>query len=191
AHLLTRSDAADRRLVREHAARILTSVEEANRIIEELLRFSQDRALNLYPQALDALLAECITECAPRAEARRVELALDAAPGGAAALDKHKVKQAIGNLLDNAVDVSAPGSRVAIAATTVDGRVRISVRDRGPGVSATIRDRLFTPFATTKADGIGLGLTLARELVQAHGGTLEWQPADEGTVFVVLLPRAG
>jgi nitrogen-specific signal transduction histidine kinase len=65
------------------------------------------------------------------------------------------------------------------------------VRDRGPGVPVAIRDRLFTPFATTKVDGIGLGLALARELVQAHGGTLEWQAADEGTVFVVLLPRPG
>src|SRR5262249_48670346 len=80
AHLLARSDAADRRVVREHAARILTSVEEANRVIEELLRFSQDRALNLYPHALDALLAECIAECAPRAEARGIELALHATP---------------------------------------------------------------------------------------------------------------
>src|SRR5262249_2731906 len=179
------------RVVREHAARILTSVEEANRVIEELLRFSQDRALNLYPHALDALLAECIAECAPRAEARGIEVALHATPDVVASLDKHKVKQAIGNLLDNAVDVSAPGSRVDVEASTSDGGVRISVRDRGPGVSAAIRDRLFTPFATTTADGIARGLTLAPELVQAPGAPLEWQPADAGTVFVVLLPRAG
>src|SRR5262249_60218510 len=81
AHLLAHSDAADRRIVREHAARILTSVEEANRIIEELLRFSQDRALNVYPQALDALLAEGIAEWAQRVEVRGVELVLDAAAG--------------------------------------------------------------------------------------------------------------
>src|SRR5262249_62114027 len=137
------------------------------------------------------LVGECIGEWAARGEARGVELALDRAPGVVASLDKHKVKQAIGNLLDNAVDVSPPGSRVDVEATTGDGRVRISVRDRGPGVSPAVRDRLFTPCATTKADGIGLGLTLARELVHAHGGTLEWQPAGEGTVFVVLLPRAG
>jgi signal transduction histidine kinase len=191
AHLLTRSSATDRAVVREHAARILTSVEEANRVIEELLRFSQDRALNLYPHTLDALLAECVAECAPRAEARGVELALHAAPDVVASLDKHKVKQAIGNLLDNAVDVSAPGSRVDVEAAVSDGRVRVSVRDRGHGVAAEIRDRLFTPFATTKTDGIGLGLTLARELIQAHGGTLEWHPAAQGTVFVVLLPCTG
>jgi signal transduction histidine kinase len=191
AHLVGRSATIDRQVVREHATRILTSVEEANRVIDELLRFSQDRALNLYPHHLDALLAECVAECAPRAEAHGIELALSATPDVVISLDKHKVKQAIGNLLDNAVDASMPGSRVDVQATTSDGRVRISVRDRGPGVSATIRDRLFTPFATTKRDGIGLGLTLARELVQAHGGALEWEPAEQGTVFVVLLPRAG
>ena len=67
--------------------------------------------------------------------------------------------------------------------------MRIVVRDHGPGVEPTIRDRLFTPFATTKPDGIGLGLVLARELVEAHGGTLEWRAAAPGAAFVVELPR--
>jgi signal transduction histidine kinase len=57
----------DREVVREHATRILTSVEEANRVIDELLRFSEDRVLNLCPHHLDVLLAECVAECAPRA----------------------------------------------------------------------------------------------------------------------------
>jgi C4-dicarboxylate-specific signal transduction histidine kinase len=124
-------------------------------------------------------------------DARGIELARSVASDVVVSLDKHKVKQAIANLLDNAVDASTPGSRVDVHATASDGRVRISVRDRGPSVAATIRDSLFTPFATTKRDGIGLGLTLARELVQAPGGALEWEPAEQATVFVVLLPRAG
>jgi signal transduction histidine kinase len=120
----------DREVVREHATRILTSVEEANRVIDELLRFSQDRVLNLYPHHLDVLLAECVAECAPRADARGIELALSVASDVVVSLDKHKVKQAIANLLDNAVDASTPGSRVDVHATASDGRVRISVRDR-------------------------------------------------------------
>jgi len=191
AHLLDRTVAPEPAGVRAHAARILTSVEEANHVIGELLRFSQDRALNLYPHPLAGLLAECVAECATRADARGVEVSLRAPPDVVVSLDKHKVKQAIGNLLDNAVDVSARGSRVDVDAVAHDGRVCISVRDRGPGVAAAIRERLFTPFATTKPDGIGLGLALARELVHAHGGTLEWQPAEPGTVFVVSLPGAG
>jgi nitrogen-specific signal transduction histidine kinase len=51
-----------------------------------------------------------------------------------------------------------------------------------------VRSRLFTPFCTTKARGVGLGLALARELVQAHGGEVTWLPADPGAVFVLTLP---
>jgi C4-dicarboxylate-specific signal transduction histidine kinase len=79
--------------------------------------------------------------------------------------------------------------RVDIESSADDGVVRIVVRDHGAGIPPEIRERLFTPFATTKPDGIGLGLVLARELVQAHGGTLEWQAADPGATFVVELPR--
>ncbi len=165
-------------------------MDEANRVIEELLRFGQDRALNLYPHAVRELLAECIADCAPRAAAREVTVVLGPAPEIAVSLDKHKVRQAVGNLLDNAIAASGPGMRVEVESSASSGTLRIVVRDHGAGISPAIRDRLFTPFATTKPDGIGLGLVLARELVQAHGGTLEWHAADPGTAFVVELPRA-
>jgi signal transduction histidine kinase len=187
AHLLGRG--SDPTAARAHAARILTSVDDANRVIEELLRFGQDRALNLYPHALRELVSDCVADCAPRATARGVALVLGDAPDVVVSLDKHKVKQAIGNLLDNAIAASEPGMHVDVESGADDGAVRIVVRDHGPGIAPEIRERLFTPFATTKPDGIGLGLVLARELVQAHGGTLEWRAADPGTTFVVELPR--
>jgi signal transduction histidine kinase len=189
AHLLNRSASPDARVVREHAARISTSVDDANRVIEELLRFGQDRTLNLYPHAVPAVLAECADECASRAAARGVEVVLLDAPDVVLSLDKHKVKQAIGSLLDNAIDASTAGMRVLVDAAADDDDVRIAIRDHGTGVAASIRDRLFTPFASTKPDGIGLGLVLARELIQAHGGTLDWESAEPGSVFVVVLPQ--
>jgi signal transduction histidine kinase len=151
AHLLGRSVPAERHVVRAHAARILTSVEEANRVIEELLRFGQDRALNLYPHALEALLAECLAECAPRADARGLELALRATPDVVITLDKHKVKRALGNLLDNAVDASAPG--LVRRRRGDDGRQSRTdhVRDRGPACrppSATACSRRSPPRST-------------------------------------------
>jgi signal transduction histidine kinase len=187
AHLLGRG--ADPAAAREHAARILASVDDANRVIEELLRFGQDRALNLYPHSVGELIQECVAECAPRAASRDVALVVADAPDVVVALDKHKVKQAIGNLLDNAVAASRPGMHVEVASSATDGVVRVMVRDHGPGIAPEIRTRLFTPFATTKADGIGLGLVLARDLVEAHGGSLEWQAAEPGTAFVIELPR--
>jgi signal transduction histidine kinase len=187
AHLLDRG--SDPAAARQHATRILASIDDANRVIEELLRFGQDRALNLYPHSVGALIQECVADCTPRAAARDVALVVAEAPDVVVALDKHKVKQAIGNLLDNAVAASRPGMRVEVAGSIADGVVRVVVRDHGSGIAPEIRPTLFTPFATTKPDGIGLGLVLARELIEAHGGTLEWQAAEPGTAFVVELPR--
>ncbi len=190
AHLLGRSAGAEPAVVREHAARIQTSLGDANRVIEELLRFGQDRALNLYPHAVAEVIAECIADCGPRAAAHGVELCAGDPPDIMLSLDKHKVKQAIGNLLDNAIAASAAGMRVEVVVEADDGCVRIAVQDHGAGVAPEISARLFTPFATTKSDGIGLGLVLARELIEAHGGTLEWRPGGPGAVFVVTLPRS-
>jgi len=177
-----------RAAVREHAARILESVEDAKHVIESLRRFGQDRTLNLYPQSVLSLLAECVDECRARATPLGVQVTVTAPADVVVALDKHKIKQALGNLLDNAIEVTEAGAAVDVRVMAADGAIRIVVRDHGPGVAARMRDRLFTPFSTTKPDGVGLGLALARELVEAHGGRIEWEPATPGTSFVVTLP---
>jgi signal transduction histidine kinase len=194
AHLLARGPAGNDPArwmtnVHDHAKRILASLEEAKRVIDELLRFGQDRSLNLYPHSFAALVRECVGDCDARAERRQVALVLAPVPEATLLLDKHKVKQAIANLVDNAIDATPAGERVEIEAT-LDGPVaRITVRDHGTGVPETIRPRLFTPFCTTKTDGIGLGLALARELAEAHGGSVVWRPASPGAVFVLTLPH--
>jgi signal transduction histidine kinase len=193
AHLLTRGSTDPEpedwaRTVHECAERISASVEDANRVIDELLRFGQDRALNLYPQSLTALIEECVTDCRTRADAGRVRVEVTALADTTVVLDKHKIRQALGNLLDNAIEVTEAGGRVEVEATSNDARVRITVRDFGAGVAEEIRARLFTPFCTTKLDGIGLGLALAKELVEAHGGRIEWSPLEPGTIFILTLP---
>jgi len=174
--------------VGEHAARILQSVDEANHVIESLRRFGQDRTLNLYPQSIRALVAECVDDCRVRAEPRGVRIAVTVPADVTIPLDKHKIKQALGNLLDNAIEVTTAGAAVDVEVTARGDEIRIVVRDHGPGVASEVRDRLFTPFCTTKPDGVGLGLALARELVEAHGGRVEWAPATPGASFVVTLP---
>jgi signal transduction histidine kinase len=189
AHLLARTTAGDAEVVQRHASQILASLDEANRGIDELLRFGEDRSLNLYPQAVADVVGECLEECRARAVTRQVALEVGALPDIVVVVDKHKLKQALGNLLDNAIDATPAGERVEVDAVVDDGHVRVRVRDRGPGVAAAVRDRLFTPFCTTKPDGIGLGLVLAKELVEAHGGTVDWRSEAPGTVFVLSVPR--
>lgn len=118
-------------------------------------------------------------------------------------LDRARVTDALVNLVKNAVEASPPEGLVRIEARMDLGRrrqgardvrlVRIVVRDEGPGIEP-VRERLFTPFATTKPAGTGLGLLLARREVEAHGGwlSLEQREAPTGAVAgtdaVVLLP---
>jgi len=177
--------------VRGHAQRIAASVEEANQVIDELLRFGQDRTLHVYPCSLAELTGECVAAVATRAAERTVTLAVTRADDVVVPLDKRKLAQVIDNLLDNAIEASPAGAAVEVAITHDGAVAHVAVRDRGPGVAAHVRERLFTPFCTTKPDGIGLGLALARELAEAHGGRVRHEPTEHGALFVLDLPIAG
>jgi signal transduction histidine kinase len=105
-------------------------------------------------------------------------------------LDKLKMKQAVANLVRNAIDVAPPGSPVVVEGRARDGGAEIAVTDHGPGVPAADREKVFTPFFTTKADGNGLGLAIASEFVRAHGGCIDVEtPPEGGARFVIRLPR--
>jgi two-component system sensor kinase FixL len=105
-----------------------------------------------------------------------------------------QIQQVILNLARNAFEAlldKAPAER-EIELSTVqahDGDVELRVRDNGPGISPEIADRLFDPFATTKLAGTGLGLSMSRTIVQAHGGTIGVRAgAPRGATFYVQLP---
>ena len=112
---------------------------------------------------------------------------------GTALIDRIQIGQVIINLVRNAVEaMEATEHRELIVATrSVAGFVEIAVTDSGPGIAAEVADRLFQPFVTTKAAGLGLGLSICREIVEAHGGQLTASPAAAGgAVFTVRLPAA-
>jgi signal transduction histidine kinase len=105
--------------------------------------------------------------------------------------DAIQLEQLFLNLIANAIDAASSGSgggHVAVVALQSGDRLRVAVEDTGPGVPPRVADRLFEPFETTKRDGMGLGLTLARQIVEAHGGQLRWENlAAGGARFTVDL----
>jgi two-component system sensor kinase FixL len=110
---------------------------------------------------------------------------------GSASLDRIQIGQVIINLVRNAVEaMEASEQRELVVATrAADGAVEITVSDTGPGIASEIAARLFQPFVTTKPTGLGLGLSICREIVEAHEGQLTAAPgAAGGTVFTVRLP---
>ena len=101
-------------------------------------------------------------------------------------LDADRLREVLGNLVDNALAAGAP---VAVTVSEAARRLRIDVADRGPGVPEGDRERIFEPFVTGKTQGTGLGLAVARRIVEAHGGTLTAHDrAGGGAIFRLELP---
>ncbi|MFZ5624655.1 MAG: PAS domain S-box protein [Gemmatimonadota bacterium] len=123
----------------------------------------------------------------------RIETDLARAPASVPVPDA-LLRQAVYNLVQNAVEASPPGGVVRVSARTEDGIFILGVRDEGPGVPAEMRERIFEEGFTTKGSGVktggmGIGLTLVRRSVEALGGRIDIvDPAGGGTEFVVRLP---
>jgi signal transduction histidine kinase len=109
-------------------------------------------------------------------------------------IDPDRLAQAIGNLLSNAIKYTPEDGGVAVSASIENQEVRIRVADTGPGIAAEEQERVFEPFYRSERDrrfpqGLGLGLTIANELVLAHGGRLELDsPLGRGSRFTIRLP---
>ena len=153
--------------------------------------------LRLHPEDADfgALVGEVVEGFAPLAAARRVTLQLTNQDGVRARVDRSATRQLLLNLLDNAVKYGPPGGVVTVAVEASEGAVRLRVEDRGPGVPAGERERIWERFARLDRDvesavaGSGIGLAIVRELVTAQGGRCQVEDAAGGGArFVVELP---
>jgi signal transduction histidine kinase len=170
------------------ASAIEGALRDVNRVLTDLLVFSKDLRLNLYTHPVLPLLEECVEACRHEQLERRVTVRLEGVAPFDLTLDKLKMKQALLNLLRNAIEASPPGGTVVMEVAQRDGGVAIAVCDQGSGVPDADREAVFAPFFTTKERGTGLGLAIAREFTEAHGGRLWIEPADTGARFVTWLP---
>ena len=107
-------------------------------------------------------------------------------------VDAFQLKHAVLNLVLNALQATPQGGAIAIETGGDDRALEIRVRDGGEGMSEGVLPRAFDAFFTTREGGTGLGLPIARRIVEAHGGTLDLQSREgEGTLATLSLPAAG
>jgi signal transduction histidine kinase len=146
--------------------------------------------LEVYPY-----LSRLFSRFRPRAENQNIHLSLDA-PRDLPAMvaDEERMNQILGNLLDNSLKFTRPGGEVRISASREDPWIEIAVQDTGPGIPPDQVANIFTPFVRGTnvhqiSDGMGLGLSIARQLVEAHHGKIELHNLPEGgLVAVILIP---
>ena len=145
---------------------------------------------------LDPMRNEALQALEPRAAAGSIRLRKVTAPGvPPIRADRQRVDQVLTNLIRNGIEAmhaTHPAERVLSidARVNAEDRVEVRVADHGPGVSRADEAQLFTPFFTTKPDGMGMGLAISRSIVEAHGGRL-WASANipQGSKFQFTLPR--
>jgi signal transduction histidine kinase len=110
---------------------------------------------------------------------------------GMISVDPELMSQVFVDLIANAIDAVPNEGEVTLEVHSRGTNVELAVADSGPGVPIELRSRVFEPFFTTRAEGIGLGLAIARQIVEAHGGSIEVGQSDSGGArFSVILPTA-
>ena len=182
---------------RDCAAALEGQVEKLRALIEALVKTSRLEAgvLALHPRAgpLGPVLEEAAAQFAPRAAERRIRLVL-APTDISAVFDPKWTAEALCNLLDNAVKYTPAGGRVTVEAVSYQLFCRIDVTDTGPGIPEEERAKVFQRFyrspAAYEAEGVGIGLYLARQIAQGQGGYIKASSRPgQGSRFSLYLPR--
>lgn len=172
----------------------LAGVENMLQTLRTIHEFARTGALELELRPVDpaALVADALT-IAKMDVAFKLHLVTCDVPAGLPAVrgERQKLTQVLVNLVRNALYATTPEQRIRVTAAPRDGEVVFAVEDDGPGVPAEVRERLFQPFASSKgAEGLGLGLYMARLIVVSHRGRIELVDRPRGARFEVALPTA-
>jgi signal transduction histidine kinase len=161
-------------------------------IVNELLEYTREIALHLDEYDLVKITRSAIFGLEEEAKRKGVSVVVSAPPGPCTALvDGVRVKQVLTNVVKNAVEASPDRTGVVrVRLSERDGGVRITVEDNGPGMTGEELGKVFQPFYTNKAQGVGLGMPIVKRLVELHGGEVRIESGEgKGTAVSVDLPR--
>jgi len=184
--------------VRERFALVVRQVERISRMVEDLLDTAQIEAgqleLRLEEQDLRGLLREAVALHEGMSPAHELVLHLPETPVPVRC-DATRISQVLNNLLSNAIKYSPQGGPVRVALTTTPDAAWVAVKDAGVGIPAAERESIFEPFRRSAATrdtipGVGLGLAVARRIIEAHGGHIEVESEQgAGSIFRFRLPQ--
>jgi C4-dicarboxylate-specific signal transduction histidine kinase len=188
---------ADPAGVREILEDIVADGQRASGVITHVRGMARQDPLHRAPLAINAVIDDVLTLTGRMLSQRRIAVRLDLAPALPSVVgDRIQLQQVLLNLVFNAADAmlasNGRGRALIVRSRAANGNVAVSVQDSGEGLRPADLDRIFTPFFTTKADGMGVGLSISRTIIEAHGGTLALtRNSPQGATFEFELPAAG
>ena len=178
------ADSKDAAIVKE----IVNRIDSLNELMKDLLLFARPPRPQLIPLQIRPLLSSTATLLRADPALNSVRIDIEGTDAAISA-DPGLLQIVFLNLLVNGAQAVGHGGAITITVDSTDGHCCVTVKDNGPGIAADIREKIFTPFFTTKSRGSGLGLPTAKRLVEAHDGTIDIEcPPDGGTIVTVQLP---
>jgi len=180
----------------EYAGLALSELDRVERSISHLLRYARDEEPRFEPVVLGHIADSAVEGLRERAASLDIELTFDCARAGEMRGDPEKLRRVIENLIANAIDAvreaETPLGRVEVLGgeNLAGNEIWLRVVDNGSGIPSEDRERIWSPFYTTKDSGTGLGLALSRKTIEAHGGRIELlTDARQGSEFVLSFPK--
>lgn len=180
------SDAARARF----AGKATEQLKRLERLIQDVLLFARGESIGRDAIPVASLIFDAAQIMEPLCVEKGVGFCVDRMVDDIIIMGSRKaLAGALVNLLENALQACENGGEVVLSAKVVDGRLRVGVRDTGPGIAPEAQTRIFEPFFTTRGQGTGLGLAIALGVVRAHGGAIELSSIPgQGSEFLMLLP---
>ena len=170
----------------------VSEIRRASKIIRQMREFVRKRRSAKAVHKVNKVVEEACAIAVIGADEYGVDVETRfGADVGTASIDRIQIQQVVINLIRNAIDAmqESEAKHLTISTAMKDGMIEIRVADTGVGIPTAIRPRLFEPFATSKADGMGVGLSISKSIVDAHQGEIfATENNESGSIFVVRLP---
>lgn len=169
---------------------ILQQVDRLDALLRDLLEMTHARDPSFVEVDLAAFLARTVDTHRDLASARSIALFTGTGPtfSPLPKFDPSQMQRALDNLIINALQNTPAGGAITVEANRKDDMLLLRVADTGPGIAEEVRERLFEPFVTGRADGTGLGLAIVREIARHHHGDVRLVEAASGAVFEIEVP---
>lgn len=168
-----------------------SEITRINSLLEEFLAFARPTPLEFEPVNINELVEHVVQLYATQAEEKGVALHKETVDSLQIEGDTHHLKQALANLVKNALDATSAEDIIRIQTERSNGKILIHVTDTGHGIPPDSVGRIFDLFYTTRDQGTGIGLALTHKIIADHGGTIEVESTpDRGTTFTVIIPES-